>query len=220
MTHLPFLIRHIADLSGAEFKLAAYLYLRLERRREFETTVEQLAQATGLSWRQTQSALRSLDRKAVIRIDSRRNRGTRCSLPSELIRSRSNSPAWGADRQKTARSRSRLKGQAKASETNAPAITVSRPSETSVPTTVVRADSPHPSPSRPDLKRKIEDLLRTLLNMRGEIPSTDLQRLLQRGGDGDAGRLLRRLQEAARQRPGFDTFVELCIAVGRMVHIR
>ena len=61
--------RRIKDLTGAEFKLAVYLYCRLGDQPEITTTVAELAQATGLSWRQTQSALRSLDKKAVLRVD-------------------------------------------------------------------------------------------------------------------------------------------------------
>jgi hypothetical protein len=83
MSNLHLLIdRRIMDLSGAEFKLAVYLYRRLERRPEVVTTVDQLAKATGLSWRQTQTALRSLNKKAILRVDGRRRSGTHAaSLP-------------------------------------------------------------------------------------------------------------------------------------------
>ena len=54
---------HLPELSGAEFKLAVYLYYRLRRRIEITCTIQELADATGLSWRRTQSALQSLAEK-------------------------------------------------------------------------------------------------------------------------------------------------------------
>ena len=82
MTSLERLIAdHLRDLSGAECKLAVYLYQRLARRREVRSTITELAQATGVSWRQTQSALRSLDKKRILQVESFRRGGTRCSLP-------------------------------------------------------------------------------------------------------------------------------------------
>jgi len=61
MSHLDTLItRHLKELSGAEFKLAVYQYRRLQRRAEVMDTIDSLANATGLSWRHTQTALRSL----------------------------------------------------------------------------------------------------------------------------------------------------------------
>jgi hypothetical protein len=73
----------IANLSGAEFKVAACLYRLLERRSPLTIRIEDVSRATGVSWRQTQAALQSLARKGVLVIARGGGRGARYSLPAQ-----------------------------------------------------------------------------------------------------------------------------------------
>ena len=85
MSYLHSLITdHIRNLSGVEFKIAAYLYRRLERQKQVSENIHAIATATGLSWRQTQSALRKLAEKGVLQVDSVKHLGTRCRLPDAV----------------------------------------------------------------------------------------------------------------------------------------
>jgi len=85
MTYLRRLIAdHICELGGAEFKLAAYLYDRLEQEEQISEEIETFARATGVSWRQTQTALRSLAQKGILEVDSTPRRGTSCRLPQAV----------------------------------------------------------------------------------------------------------------------------------------
>ena len=72
-----------ANLSGAEFKVAAYLYRLLERRSSLTIRIEDVSRATGVSWRQTQAALQSLARQGFLVIASGGGRGARYSLPAQ-----------------------------------------------------------------------------------------------------------------------------------------
>ena len=81
----------IRKLGGAEFKIATYLYYLIERQTEVITNIRTLAETTGLSWRQTQSALQGLAMKGILQVDSR-HRETRCSLPPGFIPVNTNLP--------------------------------------------------------------------------------------------------------------------------------
>ena len=74
----------LVKLSGAEFKLAAYLYRNIGRRRKepLSMSIAELAAATGISWRQTQAALRKLQQLGIILRTGGRGRITCVHLPS------------------------------------------------------------------------------------------------------------------------------------------
>ena len=82
----------LAKLSGAEFKLAAYLYRNIGRRRkkQLSMSIAALAAATGISWRQTQAALKKLDELGIILRTGGRGRITCVQLPG----SATTSQAW------------------------------------------------------------------------------------------------------------------------------
>ena len=50
-----FLDRLLPELTGAEFKIASYLYQQLEKQAVVDTTITALSRATGVSWRHTQA---------------------------------------------------------------------------------------------------------------------------------------------------------------------
>jgi hypothetical protein len=75
---------HIRELTGVEFKIAVYIYRRLERKaasRILEIKIADIARATGASPKQTQTALKTLQKQGVLLVDTGRGRITRCSLP-------------------------------------------------------------------------------------------------------------------------------------------
>jgi hypothetical protein len=75
---------HIRELTGVEFKLAVYLYRRLEQKAGsaiLEIKIADIARAAGVSPKQTQTALKALEKQGVLLVDSGRGRTTRCSLP-------------------------------------------------------------------------------------------------------------------------------------------
>jgi hypothetical protein len=75
---------HIRELTGVEFKIAVYLYRRMERKaasRIMEIKIADIARATGVSPKQTQTALKALQKQGVLLVDNGRGRITRCSLP-------------------------------------------------------------------------------------------------------------------------------------------
>jgi hypothetical protein len=75
---------HIRELTGVEFKIAVYLYRRLERKAAgaiLEIRIADIASATRVSHKQTQTALKTLEKQGVLLVDSGRGRTTRCSLP-------------------------------------------------------------------------------------------------------------------------------------------
>ena len=85
MNYLHSLITdHIRSLSGAEFKIAAYAYRRLESQKQITCKIGELADATGLSWRQAQSALKRLRERGILDVDSTPGRGTCCRLPDAV----------------------------------------------------------------------------------------------------------------------------------------
>ena len=73
----------LGKLSGAEFKLAAYLYRNIGRRRKepLSMSIAALAAAAGISWRQTQAALKKLDKLGIILRTGGRGRITCVQLP-------------------------------------------------------------------------------------------------------------------------------------------
>ena len=98
----------LAELTGAEFKIIVYVYRRCRKRRgrEVEISIAELAAATGLSWRQTQSVLQRLARKGFLSVSGGKGRKSRCSWPSVLparpaagrqpaVREAASSPAVG-----------------------------------------------------------------------------------------------------------------------------
>lgn len=79
-----FIRDHIQELRGAEFKIAVYLYARLDRARcpdMVEMKIADLSTATGVSWKQTQVALQRLNEKSILRVEGGRGRTTCCRLP-------------------------------------------------------------------------------------------------------------------------------------------
>jgi hypothetical protein len=73
---------HLRELSGAEFKVAAYLYRRLARRQEVEMTIGELGSAAGASPKQTYTVLLRLRSNGLLRLITRRGCPTRFSLPA------------------------------------------------------------------------------------------------------------------------------------------
>src|SRR5579862_8178999 len=83
MSHLNRLVdQHLAGLSGAEFKLAAYLYRQLRRREQVEMTILQLKQATGICEKHVHTAAKRLRAKGLLRVEARRGYTTKYRLPS------------------------------------------------------------------------------------------------------------------------------------------
>src|ERR1035437_8070077 len=73
---------HLPSLAGAEFKVAAFLYRRLERRQLVEMTIAELALATGVCAKQVHVVAKHLRNTGLLRIESRRGHATKYSLPS------------------------------------------------------------------------------------------------------------------------------------------
>jgi len=73
---------HLRELSGAEFKVAAYLYRRLERRQQVEMTVAELGVAVGVSAKQTYTVLLKLRNSGLLQVASRRGQTSQFSLPA------------------------------------------------------------------------------------------------------------------------------------------
>jgi DNA-binding MarR family transcriptional regulator len=65
MDCLDSLVKHLQDLSGAEFKLAAYLYSRLRRRPALTIRTKDLVEETGLAIGSVQSASQRLAKQNV-----------------------------------------------------------------------------------------------------------------------------------------------------------
>ena len=85
MSYLELLIDHkIRELSGAEFKIAVYLYRLLEGQKRVKSNIRRIAKVTGISWRQTQSALKNLAGKSVLGVKSTPKGGTWFWLPAEV----------------------------------------------------------------------------------------------------------------------------------------
>src|ERR1035437_2450441 len=75
---------HLPSLAGAEFKVAAFLYRRLERRQIVEMTIAELARATGVCAKQVHVVAKHLRNSGLLRIESRRGYATKYSLPPAL----------------------------------------------------------------------------------------------------------------------------------------
>jgi hypothetical protein len=219
MSHLDTLItRHLKELSGAEFKLAVYQYRRLQRRAEVMDTIDSLAKATGLSWRQTQAALRSLAKKGILQVEGRQKHGTRCSLPHTSARSQAKSIPTRPDRTR----RKMVTNQAPQSIESVPA----EAKASSRPTPAVQLGSSVATapPSSQELEQKAkaaeaQRLACKLMDMRGQIDTKNFNLLLQ-CADGDLDRLLARLQRLAQRHYNFDNFLMLCAQVSHMVVVR
>src|ERR1035437_2459370 len=83
MSYLNQLVdEHLQSLAGAEFKVAAFLYRRLERRDLVEMTIAELAAATGVCAKQVHVVAKHLRNSGLLRIESRRGCATKYSLPS------------------------------------------------------------------------------------------------------------------------------------------
>ena len=103
MNYLHSLITdHIRSLSGAEFKIAAYAYRRLESQEQITCKIGELADATGVSWRQAQSALKRLRERGILDVDSTPGRGTCCRLP-DAVKAKAKVP--GPEKKPAARAR-------------------------------------------------------------------------------------------------------------------
>jgi hypothetical protein len=76
---------YLSDLTGAEFKIASYLYRQLEKQEVVDTSITALSRATGVSWRQTQTCLQSLAKQGVLRVQGHKvaapNAGCRPPCP-------------------------------------------------------------------------------------------------------------------------------------------
>ena len=89
--------KHLRELSGAEFKVAAYLYRRLERRQQVEMTIAELGLAAGVSTKQAYTVLLNLENSGLLRVASRRGRTSQFSLPaSDGATSMRTSPSAGS----------------------------------------------------------------------------------------------------------------------------
>jgi len=60
--------QQIQKLTGAQFKLAAYLYRRLQRNPELTIRAKDLAKATGLSEKSVQSASNHLEKQNILAV--------------------------------------------------------------------------------------------------------------------------------------------------------
>jgi hypothetical protein len=61
--------QQIQKLTGAQFKLAAYLYRRLQRNPELTIRAKDLAKATGLSEKSAQSVSRYLEKQNILAVN-------------------------------------------------------------------------------------------------------------------------------------------------------
>ena len=215
-------------LSGAEFKVAAYVCHALARQPQLIVKIRALAVATGLSWRQTQSVLRSLAGKGILQVDSRRNRDTRCSLPPGFR------AATNPTHSRTSRGSSVAKRSDQASPPApsvqsvqtakiAPVAMVPTQKAAAVEATVepkTGAVAPPPkNRERSSQEEQVQRMVNTLMGSRGDMTSQDFHRLLS-AADGILGRLLSRLQRVVKEEHKFDNFILLCSVVRSLVLIR
>jgi hypothetical protein len=87
---------HMRELTGVEFKVVVYLYRRLDRKAAgaiLEIKIADIARGAGVCPKQTQTALKTLEKKGMLVVDSGRGRTTRCSLPPLPRRSAATQPA-------------------------------------------------------------------------------------------------------------------------------
>jgi len=238
MSRLQRLVRdHIRELSGTEFKIAAYLICRLGRRREVMTNIKDLALATGVSWRQTQSALRSLAKKGIFRVEGRQHEGTRCSLPAVPAGTRAAQSSSQSPRRPTADRSKGLPAQVEsmpATPAPEPPPTLPPPAPSEPPeagsSETAAAPAPPSSTSRASASPRSQDderaakeqsahaLICKLLQRRYNISPADFSWLLG-NADGEIDRLIRRLQDLAAYNR-FESVMELGAAVHSLVRIR
>jgi hypothetical protein len=217
---------HVQELSGAEFKVAAYVCHALARQPQLIVKIRALAVATGLSWRQTQSVLRSLAGKGILQVDSRRNRDTRCSLPPGFR------AATNPTRSRTSRARTERSDQASPPALSVQSVQTAKIAPIAmVPTqkaATVEADveaktgAVEPTPKnreRSSQEEQVQRMVNTLMGSRGDMRSQDFQSLLS-AADGMLGRLLSRLQRLVKEEHKFDNFILLCSVVRSLVLIR
>jgi hypothetical protein len=70
MRTLAWLVRHhLRNLTGAQFKMAAYLYRRLQRNAELTIRTKDLAEATGLSVGSAQAASNGLAKQSILLVE-------------------------------------------------------------------------------------------------------------------------------------------------------
>jgi hypothetical protein len=218
---------HMPELSGAEFKIAVYLWRQLQHRTEIATDIDTVAKATGVSWRQSQFALRSLDRKGILRLESRKKVGTLCSIPGEKGRSKAQSDT---SRSKTTRRPRPVRRSSPVPQAHAPTgsgsarsklslASAPAPEAVKVQPTVALAS---PSPQELELAAKGDQARRlasTLMDLRPLITREDFSMLLQ-CADGELDRLLARLRKLIQQGSRFDSSRHLGAEVRRMVLVR
>jgi len=228
---------HIRELSGAQFKIAVYLLCRLEHRREVRTDIETLAQATGVSWRQTQSALRKLAKKGILRIESRRHRGTVCSLPAVSDGTRAGQSTSPSRRRSTPQHSKRLSAvpadarPAAPTRKTMPATPIPVASESVEAGPRVMAPAPVPPSTttasaapagqydgQAAKEREAHGLVRKLLRRRYNVAPTEFQSMVD-NADGNLDRLIKRLRDLADYNQ-YETVAELCAAIRSLVLIR
>jgi hypothetical protein len=237
---MPYLHRlvgeHLPKLSGSEFKLAAYLYDRLETTPRVKESIAAYANATGLSWRQTQSALQSLARKGILGVDTRQKTGTCCWLPETVKAGPSKeSPARQSHPRpkhppRTSPPRSPTPGSpapsavsahtdAASPEPRPPAETMRSPQDTP-PVSQSGGPAAPPSAVAPSAKqRKADHLVRSLMDPHKDMSPREFNILLA-AADGVLDRLLARLQTLLSQQRRFDNFHLLCSEVRSLVPVR
>ena len=226
-------------LSGSEFKVAAYLYWRLETRRNFKTTIDHLQKACGLSWRQTQTALKRLSAKPeILHIESRTRGGTVCMLPQPLRARRAETP-----RKVPVKSVNTPLTQQPETVCIPPAVQEGPPPvpvsisplagksalpQHSPPNASLPGSTANPENDRFQQAEEVQELVHALMHTTGEMKLDDFQYLVQ-AADGNLDRLLRRLQRLLNQYdqsfksfnglkpPAFDNFRLLCSEIRRMI---
>jgi len=84
----------VPRLSGSEYKIATYLYDRLEKTDldGVRLTDEELSQATGVSQRQVGTVRKSLEKKGLVRSETVRGQGTCYRLPAASAAGLESSP--------------------------------------------------------------------------------------------------------------------------------
>ena len=225
MSYLHTLVDRILELSGAEFKIAAYMYRLLEQQAQVTTTIDALSRDTGVSGRQTQSALRSLAEKKILCVESRKSRDTRCKLPPGLLRedtdpSRGSGMSVPAPAQESNQTlpRPSLVAQAGPPATTSP---TAPPQAAEVEPNISPA-SPSPPPHDHELIWKLDEVRQRVLKLmrpRRDITLQEFSMLLT-SADGELDRLRARLQRLVQEESTFDNFNLLCSVVRARYLIR
>ena len=202
---------HLQTLSGAEFKVAVYLYWRLQKEPEVITTVKGVAEATGLSPRRTQFALARLNQQGILRIESRQNHGTSCRLP-----------AFPEDKT----DKTMATPAAKSSLTMTPPPLPNTAEPVSPPFLPSIQNSPQTQPGicesgagQERQEQEIKKLIRTLMDWRHDITPADLHWILV-NASAEPDVLLARLRSLIPQKRIFDSLLLLCAELRRIVWVR